>query len=373
MRCTGAWLVCLLWWWTCTTAHAACLSWPLWHSFKTHYLSSDGRVVDASTDARITTSEGQAYAMLFALAANDRSAFDNVLQWTENNLAQGNLREHLPAWQWGHDKDNQWRALDANAASDADVWMAYALSEAGRLWRDDRYTALSNSLSERILSQESAYVPNLGLALLPGSQGFVANNTWRFNASYLPIQALRVLAREHNALWQQIITSSLRIIHASAPRGYATDWVGYRAEPGFVVDPVHGQAGSYDAIRVYLWAGMLHPRDAAFSELNALLSPALAQFTTQTRPAEQVNAGTTELRGVGPAGFSAAFLPLLEHAHAEAALSAQRELSRNSLTDDQHYFSDVLSLFGLGWQDGWLRFAKSGQLQVKWSRACAAS
>jgi endoglucanase len=369
MRCTGAWLVCL-WWWTCGNA---CATWPMWQSFQTQYLSSDGRVVDASTEARITTSEGQAYAMLFALVANDRSAFDNLLQWTENNLAQGNLREHLPAWQWGQDDKNEWRVLDANAASDADVWMAYALSEAGRLWRDAHYTALSQALSERMLSSESTYVPNLGLTLLPGPQGFVVNGTWRFNASYLPMQALRLLAREHNPLWQQIIASSLRIITASAPHGYVSDWIGYQSERGFITDPVQGSTGSYNAIRVYLWAGMLNRRDPAFTELNTLLKPALAQFNTQSHSAERVDANTTELSGTGPAGFSAAFLPMLANVGATNALAPQTLLSGATLIDNQHYFSDALTLFGRGWLDGWLRFSPSGQLQVKWSRACAAS
>ena len=42
-----------------------------------------------------TTSEGQSYALFFALAANDREAFDKILLWTENNLADGSLKALL--------------------------------------------------------------------------------------------------------------------------------------------------------------------------------------------------------------------------------------------------------------------------------------
>jgi len=43
-------------------------------------------VIDPQGDAR-TTSEGQAYALFFALTDNDRACFDRVLTWTQANLA----------------------------------------------------------------------------------------------------------------------------------------------------------------------------------------------------------------------------------------------------------------------------------------------
>ena len=67
--------------------------------------------------------------MFFALAANDRVAFDNILDWTQNNLAQGSLKERLPAWLWGKKENSKWEVLDSNSASDGDVWMAC------RCWR----------------------------------------------------------------------------------------------------------------------------------------------------------------------------------------------------------------------------------------------
>ena len=96
------------------------------------FIDAQGRVFDPQGDQH-TTSEGQAYAMFFALADNDRATFDRVLAWTQANLANNDLSTHLPAWLWGKDKDGQWKALDPNSASDADVWMAYTLIEAGRL------------------------------------------------------------------------------------------------------------------------------------------------------------------------------------------------------------------------------------------------
>ena len=76
-----------------------------WEQFKKDYISQEGRVIDPSDARKITTSEGQSYGMFFALAANDRAAFDNLLDWTQNNLAQGSLKEHLPAWLWGEERE----------------------------------------------------------------------------------------------------------------------------------------------------------------------------------------------------------------------------------------------------------------------------
>ena len=47
-------------------------------------------------------------------------------------------------------------------------------------------------------------------------------------------------------------------------KGFVADWVSYRRTgPGkgeFIVDPVKGELGSYDAIRAYLWAGLMPVR-----------------------------------------------------------------------------------------------------------------
>ena len=109
--------------------------WRLWNSYANRFVDpSSGRVFDPRGDQQ-TTSEGQAYALFFALVDNDRPTFDRVLAWTQGNLAGGDLATHLPAWLWGKNQDGQWTVLDANSASDADTWMAYTLLEAGRLWK----------------------------------------------------------------------------------------------------------------------------------------------------------------------------------------------------------------------------------------------
>jgi Cellulase family 8 (EC 3.2.1.4) len=70
------WIVLLLALGTMVQAQAAC-NWPAWDQFKKDYVSAEGRVIDPSDARKITTSEGQSYALFFALAANDRETFGN--------------------------------------------------------------------------------------------------------------------------------------------------------------------------------------------------------------------------------------------------------------------------------------------------------
>src|SRR5271168_2315334 len=62
----------------------------LWQAYAATFITPDGRVLDPQTGNR-TTSEGQSYALFFALVNNDRPRFDKLLTWTTDNLATGDL------------------------------------------------------------------------------------------------------------------------------------------------------------------------------------------------------------------------------------------------------------------------------------------
>lgn len=352
-------------------AGVRCEAWPAWQRFKFLYVSSDGRVIDASTPRQITTSEGQSYALFFALVGNDRAAFDQILRWTQNNLAGGSLEKHLPAWQWGRADNNEWRVLDPNAASDADLWIAYTLGEAGRLWNEVGYSQLGAAVARNIVRQEVASIPELGLTLLPGPMGFADDHSWRLNPSYLPLSIIRGVARQtREPVWNEIVKSSERVILGSAPKGFAADWVEF-SSGGFVPDRKTQGIGSYDAIRVYLWAGMLPASDPSRDKINAALKPMLDIVSKRPAPVESVDTQTLETKGDGSPGFSAAMLPMLANAHLSAALQTHRKrAAEESLQGNQGYYSDVLSLFGLGWLEQRFRFNRASLLNVRWTPAC---
>jgi endoglucanase len=356
-----------------SSSHAASApTWPAWQRFKDLYLSPDGRVIDTSVPEQITTSEGQSYALFFAVVANDRDTFAKVLKWTQDNLANGDLSRTLPAWQWGRAADGAWKVLDTNPASDSDLWIAYSLSEAGRLWCEPAYSTLGRSVAARILREEVNFVPGLGPTLLPGPKGFVENQIWRLNASYVPIQLLRAIARQSkDRLWNGVIESSERLTMASAPRGFAADWIQYDPRSGFVVDRESHGIGSYNAIRVYLWAGTLAPSDPLHGKFSRRLAPMMLTTAQRAAPVEIVDTQSLAMKGDGSAGFSAALLPMLSNARQAAALAAHRSrVESTALQGPDAYYSDVLSLFGLGWIEGRYRFEPSGQVAVTWKPAC---
>ena len=80
-------------------ACSAAAAWPLWEQFTQRFMQDDGRVIDYTTAQQHSTSEGQSYAMFFALVARDRARFDKLWAWSITNLAGGDIGARLPAWQ----------------------------------------------------------------------------------------------------------------------------------------------------------------------------------------------------------------------------------------------------------------------------------
>ena len=347
-------------------------SWPAWRAFRTQFMSEDGRIIDTGSARSQTFSEGQAYALFFALVANDRGAFETLLRWTEDNLCGGDLTARLPAWLWGRRDDNTWGVIDSNAASDADLWIAYALGEAGRLWNERRYAALSNLISARVLREGTADLPGLGLSLLPGPMGFVpAPGRWKLNPSYLPMQLMRWLARHGDgSAWQQIAESSIKIILGASPKGFAPDWILFDATQGFLPDLAGEEKGqgAYNAIRVYLWAGTLDPDSPDRKVLLKALAPMARHVRDTGQPPESIDILTGQATRPGPSGFSAAMLPFLQAQGDRPTLQRQLDrLEAKPLRPDA-YYEQVLSLFALGWRDGFYKFAPDGHLQPRWKR-----
>ncbi|TAL90975.1 MAG: cellulase [Candidimonas sp.] len=360
-------------------ASVTCSAWPRWVAFKGRFISADGRVIDVgSADAR-TVSEGQAYGLFLALVANDRPQFEKLLNMTQNILAQGDLTKHLPAWLWGKRSDGTWGVIDSNPASDADLWLAYTLLQAGHIWHERRFTALGILLARQVLSQETARLPGLGWSLLPSSKGFHPSpDIWRLNPSYLPLQVLRGLdaALPKHAKWRALIETTQRLLVETAPHGFSPDWAQYQSAKGksvFLPDKATHALGSYNAIRVYLWLGMLDPADPDAALLLKTFRPMVDYVQKHGFPPETINTATGESGpNAGNAGFSAAMVPFLQAsgepllAQAQAVRVAQLETQTPS-----GYYSQVLSLFGLGWQDGRFRFRANGDLWLAWQHGCA--
>lgn len=377
-------IACLLL--SCATGGCKQSPWLLWNSYAARFIDAQGRVIDSQGGAR-TTSEGQAYAMFFALAANDRACFDRVLTWTQANLANGNLQTQLPAWLWGKTKDGEWKMLDPNPASDADIWMAYTLVEAGRLWKNPIYTNLGRQMMAEIAKSEVADLPGFGLMLLPGPTGFHHDRIWTLNPSYLPLFIFERLAVvDPTGPWQQIALGIPRLLQQSARHGFAMDWVDYVPGDGFYPAPALpdrdaarpgvGPGGSYDAIRVYLWAGMHDGSGKKRAEMLSAVPAMSVYLASHDAPPEKVSDQGIPVEQDGSVGFSAAVLPYLRafpdldklSAKQTIRLSQQKDTASGLYGKDLAYYDQNLALFATGYVDGRFRFGPGGELKVDWTR-----
>jgi endoglucanase len=357
--------------------------WPLWHAYQTRFIDAQGRVFDPKGDQR-TTSEGEAYALFFALAAGDRACFDKVLGWTQANLAQNDLGAHLPIWLWGRAADGSWKPLDANPASDADLWMAYTLTEAGRLWHNPAYSKLGLRLANLIAQKEVVQLPGFGPMLAPGPVGFTHGNHWTLNPSYLPaFLCERLAVYDPAGPWGAIAERIPQLLQQSARHGFAMDWVEYVPGDGFYPAALQGAAaknqqdgrsvGSYDAIRVYLWAGMM-PDGAARQAILGAVPGMSVYLAAHEAPPEKVNADGIPLAQNGPVGFAAALLPYLRDFPGMSKVSAQQMVRMNAERDsstglygkDISYYDQNLALFATGVIENRFTLGPKGELRVGW-------
>lgn len=354
-------------------------NWPLWEIFKANYIRADGRVIAGVEPQFQSFSEGQSYAMFFSLIANDPSTFEILWRWSKVNLANNDIENNLPAWTWGKSEDGTWKILDQNSASDADLWYVYNLLEAGRIWHRTDYTADANKLIKLIEAKSIVTLPGLGKMLLPGPFGFsLSENEWQLNPSYLPIPILRRLTLNNkNSPWSEIAKNTGQMLRESSPRQLTPNWINYRKTSnktgGFILDSIKGDDGSYDAIRVYLWAGMTSTKDP-LSKSIMHSSVGMEKLIEQNgMPPEHVNTVTGKFAGIAPLGFSSALLPYLSHSRKPILLNSQ--LERVQAIDFSKkppiYYDFVLSLFGIGWNENRYRFESDGLIKLHWNLACA--
>ena len=180
--------------------------------------------------------------------------------------------------------------------------------------------------------------------------------------------------------WATIWATTLSLGPGLFPAGVAPDTVlvdgpgSVRAEPS---GETPGQAwGSYDAIRVYLWAGLSAPADPRWLQR---LAPFAGLVRKLGAPPEKVNVqtGLPLPSGFSPIGFSGAVLPFLSALGETAALRQQQDrvataAGRAEWGETTHYYDQVLLLFGQGATEQRYRFNANGHLQPHWRTAAGA-
>jgi endoglucanase len=239
-----------------------------WLAYRQRFIQADGRVIDWERNAR-TVSEGQAYAMLRAVFANDPDTFALTLKWAEDNLRRvaqpnGQPTDSLWAWQWGEKAPGEWGILDQNFASDADLDAITALIFASRRWNRPDYLDLARTKLKDLwelstLTKESGRRSQRYFLPGPVASFQPQPNLIYLNPSYLAPYAFRLFAQvDPERDWLSLVDSSYQVLQDSTQLskvGLPSDWVALDLETGrFSTAPVTARLRStysFDAYRVW--------------------------------------------------------------------------------------------------------------------------
>jgi len=224
-----------------------------WKAYVDRFIQADGRVIDHKAGG-ITTSEGQAYAMLRAVWMRDRGVFDKTHTWAVNNLNSGIRKDALWAWKWGKAPDGKWRVLDRAFASDADEDAALALILAWKTWNDGAYWDPAQHMLASLWTAGTREVA--GRRYLLAGDSLCDARSCRINPSYAAPYAYRIFLKfdqRHN--WQELIDSSYYLLNKASEltaTRLPPDWLNLDLKDGrLTLGNEKDGSFSYDAFRVY--------------------------------------------------------------------------------------------------------------------------
>ncbi|MEE7502027.1 glycosyl hydrolase family 8 [Methylobacterium mesophilicum] len=236
-----------------------------WRAYRSRFITDQGRVVDTA-NGLISHSEGQGYGMLLAVAAGDRLSFERIWGWTRANLMVRG--DELLAWRWSPDKRPA--VSDMNNATDGDILVAWALTEAAEAWNEPSYRTAARRIAIEFGRKTILFRDPHGALLLPAVSGFSARERPDgplVNLSYWIFPAfprLALVAPEYD--WAALTRSGLALLRQSrfGPSNLPTEWISAKDAPR----PATGfpPLFSYNAIRIPLylaWAGLVRPDDLA--------------------------------------------------------------------------------------------------------------
>ena len=339
-----------------------------WQAYRSRFIQDDGRVIDREDSDR-TVSEGQAYAMLRAVAVNDPTTFDRTYTWAKNNLTRmdekGQPSDLLWAWKWGQRPDGSWGSLDANFAIDADIDAATALILAARRWSCPQYLDDARALLADIWEHSTVEFPDGTRQLIPGpTEAFsLEPSQVILNPSYFAPASFRLFAevdRDHD--WNRLIDSGYALLDDLATfsaTGLPADWIAYNPATGtyrqLPLDYPLQSRYSFDAYRVW-WrisqaaAWFDDPRAQAYLKAR---TPELTRRWQQNGrlPARLTLDGSAETSYEATAHYAMLYPALLrvDPGTAEEILRQKLEPAyKNGFWDsDIAYYTQNLAWFGL--------------------------
>ncbi len=224
-----------------------------WFAFRNRFLAPDGRVIDTGNRS-ISHSEGQGFSMLMAVRADDRSAFDRMWGWTRTRLARP--RDALHVWRYRPAAANP--TEDGNNATDGDLFLAWALLEAGQAWGVADHTQSAQAIGRDVLRLLLRSAGGMTL-LVPGARGFERRDHVVVNPSYYCFPAIRKLAAAvPDPAWVRMASDGITLLRQArfGRWGLPPDWLTVAKSDRRLGLPNNwAPRFSYDAVRVPLYLG----------------------------------------------------------------------------------------------------------------------
>ena len=163
-------------------------------------------------------------------------------------------------------------------------------------------------------------MPGFGSVLLPGPYGFQQKQTWTLNPSYTPLFIFQRWAKVDPAgPWQSHSYGDSAYAGIELQARICDGLGGLHARRRILSGSGHATGnkdsdvpgGSYDAIRVYLWAGMMDGKGTIRAQMLSAIPGMSVYLANHDAPPEKVSDQGIPLAQDGPVGFSAAILPYL--------------------------------------------------------------
>lgn len=308
--------------------------------FANEFISADGRVIDRQ-NGNISHSEGQGYAMLLSVKANNRATFDRIYLWTVKNM-QIRHGDSLFAWRYGQNESGDWTITDTNNATDGDVIIAYALLLAGDAWKDKKYVHDAQKIISDIRVKLSAHKNGLTY-ILPGEYGFNAEGKDALNPSYIILSAYKRFKDADDAdFWAKAEHDGNKIINFCTGKyiDMPRDWISV-SEDGLSDNKEKGVTFGFDAVRCLLygsWSKTLADIPGLPPYLNLVkrlhMMPMTVDMSTETMSVYDA-----------PAGFYAVVARAFKETGDLASYKYfKQEADKRILNDKNNYYSYALYL-----------------------------
>ena len=224
-----------------------------WEAYRDNFITEEGQVIDPRLN--LTTSEGQAYALLQAMWVGDEESFAQILRWTNQNLLKEN---GLLAWQTPADDVDAAQIAAQDNATDADIDAAFALLQAGERWSNPDYTTQGRELLAAIWERNVREIN--GTLYLLASDNAEREEGFLTNASYYSpgmFRSFALLETDPSRDWNRLANDSYEFLRAArnADTGLVSNW--NLITPDGAVDSASAYVEEdsdvygYDAFRTY--------------------------------------------------------------------------------------------------------------------------